>query len=486
MLAAQQATLAPTAGAAAAPGQDSAAAAPVGYWKYAVFAAMACLTVVGVRVHEGLPFLYPFRLAFLTAYLGSAIVVANTRPAALKAAFRMPLVRLVLAYFGWAALGVPFALFLGAAKGAVQAAIPTMLMMLLVVLSAPTRQSVDRMLRGLVVATVVMAVYSKMTGRMVMEFGNARLSGLGTFDPNDLAAVCALCVPMAVGQATRGRGIWRLAFAAGAAALVAVLIATSSRGGLIALGVSTLVYILGQPGPRKFSFLALGAVAGLIAWQTAPESFRHRMLSIGEEDYNYTSYFGRKQIWSRARGYAIENPVFGVGMGNFTVAEGITCTRLEIGGCKWSAPHNAYYQAAAELGIPGGLMFVGLLLLGARTGYRLWRPPIGPGARARMHRPELMAAILGFAASAVFLSHAYFYLLFGLLGLIAVADVALRREALAAAGGLALPGAGGGALAPPERPRGMRGGALSGGVVAGVAGGPTMGGVPRMRGGLAR
>jgi len=53
--------------------------------------------------------------------------------------------------------------------------------------------------------------------------------------------------------------------------------------------------------------------------------------------------------------------------------------------------------------------------------------------------PELFAALIGFATAATFLSHAYFYLMFGLLGLIAFAGLT-RREEERLAGALAFAG----------------------------------------------
>jgi O-antigen ligase len=190
------------------------------------------------------------------------------------------------------------------------------------------------------------------------------------------------------------------------------------------------VLIAGLRGAARWLALTFAAASAVVLWQVAGANFQTRVAGLfsGEQDYNYTEYAGRKQIWARARGYVASNPVFGVGVGNFAIAEGNTCReRAPHGGCPWMAPHSAYWQAGAEMGIPGLALLVAMLVAGARAAFRLWRPPAR--APAAWRRPELLAALLGFAVSATFLSHAYLSELFVLLGLIAIAKWTLADAA---------------------------------------------------------
>ncbi len=137
---------------------------------------------------------------------------------------------------------------------------------------------------------------------------------------------------------------------------------------------------------------------------------------------------GRKAVWRRGRLYIPEHPVLGVGAGNFLVAEGITTRKVGNTG-KWSAAHNAYIQAFAELGSVGGGTFVIMLLMAARIAYRSWRPR-NPARGPPFHRPELLAALVAYMTGAMFLSHAYFHPLFALIAFILLSQRIREAEAL--------------------------------------------------------
>ena len=96
-----------------------------------------------------------------------------------------------------------------------------------------------------------------------------------------------------------------------------------------------------------------------------------------EEDYNYTDRDGRKAVMERGIGYLIQYPAFGLGIDNFARAE---CTispklaSLRINGpMRCTAPHNSYVQAGAELGVPGLLIWVSLVIGGIFAPPRLRR-----------------------------------------------------------------------------------------------------------------
>lgn len=111
-------------------------------------------------------------------------------------------------------------------------------------------------------------------------------------------------------------------------------------------------------------------------------------LVSGTEDYNYTAYSGRKQVWARANIYIQRHPAMGVGIANFPIMEG---QYLEEHGKvgKWSAAHNAYYQATVELGLPGGLMFISMLLIAIYKGWRLRRAFRDSASGERLNRRSM-------------------------------------------------------------------------------------------------
>jgi O-antigen ligase len=260
-----------------------------------------------------------------------------------------------------------------------------------------------------------------------------RLTSGGGYDPNDLAALLAFTAPLAAGIALRERGKQRLAALATLPLLALIIAKTASRGGVLALVVGMGVFILGQRGKRRVMLIVLAIIAAAGMWSFGPPVFRARLLSMTElqNDYNFSAYTGRKAVWSRARGYFLEHPITGVGYENFPVAEGETWERIGMAG-KWSAAHNSYLQAFAELGMIGGCLFLALLLSAGRRAYALWKRSARRAALGIPDRPEMLAALMAFCTSAYFLSHAYLWALFTLLGLIFMSERVTRAEFAAA------------------------------------------------------
>jgi hypothetical protein len=143
--------------------------------------------------------------------------------------------------------------------------------------------------------------------------------------------------------------------------------------------------------------LSATALVAAILLMTASDQYWQQMSTItSDTDYNQTAETGRLQIWSRGIGYMLQNPVLGLGPGNFQTAEGTLsplAERQQFGiGVRWNAPHNSFVQIAAELGIPGL-------------------------RRSAALTPALTASLLGFVVGSFFLSLAYSEMLYTLVAL---------------------------------------------------------------------
>jgi O-antigen ligase len=170
------------------------------------------------------------------------------------------------------------------------------------------------------------------------------------------------------------------------------------------------------------------AVVALVFLAVASGEYWRQMATIGSDtDYNQTKESGRIQIWSRGIGYMLDNPLLGVGPNNFSTAEGTLspqATRQLFGGAgfRWNAAHNSFVQIGAELGIPGLLIFLALLVsaFAALIGSARQRRR-NPAFRGRMLelRQALTASLIGFVVGAFFLSLAYHEMLYTLIALAA-------------------------------------------------------------------
>ena len=389
-------------------------------WRWHLNLVVLFMATVAVRLHEVVP-----KIAFLRPVLVvTALVVWRVLvgAGAERRAFAMRdwCFILCIGYFGWGVAMAPFALWVGLSVHSLQQFAPAILLVLTILMMPPTQRVVNYLLAGFVGATALYAVGLMVMGKEIID---DRMELGASLDANDLACIFALALPLALGFMTRTSGIRRVLALAAAAMMGIALVATGSRGGTLALLVGVTVFVLGFRGGKKF-LLLIGMAAGLYGlWLVATPTYRARITDLveGKEDYNYTEYAGRKQIWQRGRIYIKENLITGVGAGNFTVAEGNYLDRIGERG-KWSAPHNTYLQAFAELGVPGGTLFMVLLGLTVLRAVPFWRAPPHGSPMEQWHRPELLAALLAFMAGAYFLSLAYFYALFAMVALVALAS----------------------------------------------------------------
>lgn len=397
-----------------------------GYWPHAWVGAIAMYGLLVVRLGEIWHPLRAVRPVLVTGFVLVLCYYAKSSWRVIRAATSERQVRLTAYYGAWATVTVPFALWKAAAVELLPVFVWALLLLLSILLCAPSRKNLNRILTGYIAA---LAIY----GLAVLAFGATqagRLSGTAMYDPNDLAALLAAAFPLAVGLVMR-RGVARRLLGLGAAILfVAIIAETASRGGVIALVAGTLVFVAGFSFVRTVGLSVLMVLGGILLWSYSPAVFRERTESIGslQSDYAVTSETGRLQIWKRGIGYALHRPITGVGMNNFAVAEGQTFYQTGFVG-HWYTAHDAYLQVAAELGVIGLSLFLTLLWTSGRQARRLWR--MGWAARAPaspLHRPELLASLAAFATGALFLSHAYSLVFFGTIGFVAFASRVQRAE----------------------------------------------------------
>jgi O-antigen ligase len=233
------------------------------------------------------------------------------------------------------------------------------------------REHVAAVLGVYVGGAVLMALYGIATRSS--DDGYARISGVaGT--ANELASLLVTALLIAVGLTLAlRRAPVVLALCLGAAAVcLAGLFLTLSRAGLVALG-GALVAAVFVGGRRRLGAGLLALVIGVTALGyfsfAASEQARERVTTLG-------SGTGRTDIWTVAWRMVDDDPVRGVGAGNFQTAsihyllQPGAILRDEFIVDKPQVAHNAYLHVLAELGVPGFVLFVGLLGAGVVAAWR--------------------------------------------------------------------------------------------------------------------
>ena len=195
-----------------------------------------------------------------------------------------------------------------------------------------------------------------------------RLAG-GIGNPNELATILVAALILALGLAAlmRGSPILRL-LAFGAVVICAAgIFLTGSRGGLVALAVAMIAFLL--TGSRFRGRLLLVTI--VLAFATfgyynniaSPEA-RERLTDV-------ESGSGRTDLWEIGWRMVEDQPIRGVGGGNFETVSpsyllqpgSIERAEFFIGSAP-KATHNSYLEIWAELGAVGLLLFLFILAFG--------------------------------------------------------------------------------------------------------------------------
>jgi O-antigen ligase len=169
---------------------------------------------------------------------------------------------------------------------------------------------------------------------------------------------------------------------------------TNSRGGMLALMATVFFYFI-----KRSRKIILGAIIGTICivaiFAFGPS--RMALLSTDEE-----SAYNRIDLWYEGISMLKSNPLFGVGYKMFQ--EDLPQTA-----------HNSFVLAAAELGIVGLFFFMGLIYAAFKELSLIQKYD----KRLKNYAYGLQAGLIGFCATAFFLSRTYIilpYMFFALSG----------------------------------------------------------------------
>lgn len=408
------------------------------------------LFTVESRLHELVPAIAAIRPSMLAMIAGAIALLVTGEPwrSWRAGAFTRPILRTLAVYVVLAFLSVPFSIWVSGSMDAAINLLPAVCLMLVAAVTT-ARFGVRPILTLFMLALGLLSLAQIVKG-FAVEPGRYTIGR--SFDPNDMGTLLGALIPVGLALAAqRGAVLTRLLMALCAGLALYALARTGSRGGFVTLAVASLSTILLLRGPKKLVILGAAIMSMGLMVAVGPPAFRSRVTAMlsGEKDYNFTERGGRILVWQRGLVHMIRHPVTGVGIANFSTAEGEMLKEEGIRGA-WMAPHNAFLQAGVELGIPG---FITFLVLAGSLVTTAWRR-----ARRRDAQPvnlALFGAILGYLAGSFFLSNAFAATIFLFAGLIAARPPTSGTDTA-------------GVARPSRRPRrvahaGIRGGAVSGG-----------------------
>jgi putative inorganic carbon (hco3(-)) transporter len=180
---------------------------------------------------------------------------------------------------------------------------------------------------------------------------------------------------------------------------------TVSRTGFLAISTALAVLLFHYQWKAKrygqmIVFIALTAITLILF---APEHFGLRMLSIIDSSYDEVgavkgatgSLASREWLMKRALEVSINNPLFGVGPGQFDEASG-----------SWHAAHNTFLQFSGEAGVPGLAIFL-LLLYRAFRNLKMLEAGSEISSEGWKLAGALRASVAAFCVGAMFTNFGY-------------------------------------------------------------------------------
>lgn len=234
--------------------------------------------------------------------------------------------------------------------------------------------------------------------------------GLGGYDNNDTAAgmvmICGVAFMMGLSETG-----WRKWLALGCAGLMFnAAILSYSRGALLGLFViAAITLLLNRKEPRHHWILILALIVSLKFFGPYARERAAQIVFKGRDSIADNSAESRLKYWKQGIQWMLDNPVVGIGPGNFLPRAANVYGRTR-------AAHSIWISTGAELGLPGLLLLIGTYGFTIREAWRLARRSTYPESSGRDIGRMALLGIPGFLVCATFLSiwgleQAYFLIL---------------------------------------------------------------------------
>jgi O-antigen ligase len=276
-------------------------------------------------------------------------------------------------FFVWLLIATPFSVWRGGSANTVFTAFEADFSMFFMIVGLVTTWQRFRMILfaiawGGVCDVLLCLMYpGSVDGRFALRFGTLS-------NPNDLATHLLFILPLCVWafQASPRFSITKVMMPPAIVGILIIVLRTGSRASLLSLiGLSLFLVFRGS---LQFKIIAVlsAAVVFAAAMLLLPDDLKYRYASLftssapavstetdveRARDSALGSTAAREALLTNSIGETFRNPLFGVGPGQFAVAEAAVAKDLGRRAA-WQVTHNSYTQVSAEAGIPAFLFFV--------------------------------------------------------------------------------------------------------------------------------
>ena len=279
------------------------------------------------------------------------------------------------------------------------------------------------------------------TGRLFLPHGKFA-------NPNEMAQALLLGIPLWGVMFFDTKALVKKVFACGVMLLMLVVVSkTGSRGALVAFGSMLLVVFLRASLMDRLKLIIGGCLMLAILVGLMPGKLLRRYTKFSEEadpvvvttdaDYDLaleasavSSTRTRRELLRKSIKFTLQHPVFGVGPGMFVVAEDADAKANGRRKGTWQGTHNSYTQVSSEIGIPGAIAYVAIILLSLKKTGALYRRTRGDPRLAQIGYCALGLnyCLVVYAVSVLFDYIAYTSMLSVFSGLSAALDMVAKPE----------------------------------------------------------
>lgn len=369
------------------------------------------------RLHEVFPQLDPIKIPLLTA-LASYFVLAWHIILTRKVEVYWRYEHTIFArFFGWVVIGIVFSSYPPTAFGSFTSVYMKIGIMVLAISWLMTEKAHFKLAHFLIIcsglAVGYVTLYNKSNGIGLVEETRVTIPGTSLGDPNDLSLVLSFPMSYAIAfAATKGTGrIRTLLGLVGFITFISAIIATQSRGGLLAT-----VAVLGIFGLRiiKSKLLLISIASFGLMILVAAAGISDRKSGGAAEEGVDASAMGRIHAWEAAFNMGIRNPLTGVGLSLFLDNYWDYATHSRAEG-QAHVTHSTWFQVLSESGFVGFGLFIFLIFtifMSIRKSLeRLDRNKGSPEYDPHMTAIAVgtYAGLVGFCVSGTFLSQGFLW-----------------------------------------------------------------------------
>ena len=264
----------------------------------------------------------------------------------------------------------------------------------------------------------VEAINDYRQGLMTVEGYRASGRGTGIFgNTNDMALHLVTILPISIALLFGSKGTGRrISHGACAALMIAAIILSYSRGAFLGLVVVFIFFTLKLGGRHRIEILMAILGVAVVVVLLAPSGYGGRLLSIFVPSFDPGgSADARRGELFRSIYVALRHPLLGIGMGNYQ-------PEMSYRGL---VTHNSYTQVAAELGMSALVCYLMFIVSPLRKLGQIARETFAARRDSSFYylAVGLQASLIAYMVSSFFLSVAFLWYVFYLVGY----AVCLRR-----------------------------------------------------------